>query len=177
MVVCETPRLRLRYLTPDDAPFIVELLNEPSFIANVADRGVRTAEDARAYIEAGPRASYERHGFGLYLVELADSRDPIGICGLLRRDTLDAPDVGFAFLPAHWSKGYARESAGAVMRLARDRFGIERIVAITAPHNTASMKVLEALGFARVGEVTSAETGRSVLFSHARPPSDTAAYA
>jgi RimJ/RimL family protein N-acetyltransferase len=167
MIVCETPRLRLRHLTPDDAPFMLELLNEPSFIANVADRGVRTVDDARTYITDGPIASYSRHGFGLFLVELADTGTAIGICGLLKRDHLDAPDVGFAFLPAYWSKGYARESAGAVMQLGRQTFGLERIVAITAAHNVSSMRVLESLGLRRVGHVAGGPDGdESVLFAH-----------
>jgi RimJ/RimL family protein N-acetyltransferase len=166
MIVCDTSRLRLRYLTPDDAPFMLELLNEPSFIANVADRGVRTPEDARAYIIEGPIASYARHGFGLYLVELVETGVPIGICGLLKRDHLDAPDVGFAFLPAYWSNGYARESAAAVMQLGREAFGLTRIVAITAPHNHASMRVLESLGLSCAGRVRLAvDGGESMLFT------------
>src|SRR5262249_38684677 len=106
----DTARLRLRDLAPADAPFILTLLNEPSFIRNIGDRGVRTLDAARAYIENGPVASYARHGFGLYLVELLASGAPIGICGILKRDALPDPDLGFAFLPAYWKQGYAFES-------------------------------------------------------------------
>ena len=91
--VLDTERLSLRRLGAADAEFIVELLNQPSFIANIGDRGVRTADDARRYIEDGPVASYERFGFGLFLVELKSTGEPIGICGLLKRDTLDDVDV------------------------------------------------------------------------------------
>jgi ribosomal-protein-alanine N-acetyltransferase len=112
--VLTTPRLALRELTETDAPFMLQLLNEPSFIRNIGDRGVRTVEDAREYITNGPQASYARFGFGLYLVELRPALTPIGICGLLKRDQLPEPDIGFAFLPAYWSQGYAKEAAAAV---------------------------------------------------------------
>jgi [ribosomal protein S5]-alanine N-acetyltransferase len=144
--VLETERLALRKLSSDDAEFILELLNEPSFMKNIGDKGVRTSADAVRYIQNGPVASYERFGFGLYLVQLKNSGIPIGICGLLRRESLEDVDVGFAFLPKFWSKGYAVESASAVMKHGRSVLGIGRIVAITAPDNYGSIKVLEKIG-------------------------------
>ena len=146
MIVLETDRLVLRRLTLNDAPFIVELLNEPSFLRFIGDRGVRDLQTARQYLLKGPVASYEKHGFGLNLVFLKESGDPIGICGLLKRDTLPDPDLGFAFLPAHWRKGYAAESAAAILTHGRRAFGLERIVAITSPDNVASIGVLEKIG-------------------------------
>ena len=147
MALISTPRLGLRTLTDADAPFILELLNEPSFIRNIGDRGVRTVEDARGYIAAGPMASYARFGFGLYLVELAASVTPIGICGILKRDELPEPDIGFAFLPAYWSQGYALEAATAVRDYARDALGLPRLLAIVNPSNASSIRLLERLGF------------------------------
>lgn len=144
--VAETERLRLRYLTLDDAPFILELLNEPSFLENIGDRGVRSLEDAERYIRDGPMASYARHGFGLFLVELKATGESAGICGLLRREVMEDVDIGFAFLPRFWSKGYAVEAATETMRLSRWEFGIPRVVAVTAPHNVASARVLEKIG-------------------------------
>ncbi len=141
-----TARLRLRELAPADAPFILGLLNEPSFLANIGDRGVRTVEEARAYIVDGPVASYARYGFGLYLVELPEA-GPIGICGILKRDALADPDLGFAFLPAYWRQGYAFESASAVLHYAHEDLGVGRLLAITNPSNTASIRLLEKLGF------------------------------
>ena len=146
MSVLETERLALRRLSADDAEFIVELLNQPSFIRNIGDRGVRTNEDAVRYIQNGPVASYQRFGFGLYLVELKDTAIPIGICGLLKRETLEDVDVGFAFLPQFWSRGYAVESASAVLKHGRNVLGIDRIVAITSLDNHGSIKVLEKIG-------------------------------
>jgi RimJ/RimL family protein N-acetyltransferase len=142
----ETARLRLRPLGVDDASFIRQLVNEPSFIRYIGDRGVRTDEDARRYIRDGPMASYASHGFGLYLVELKDRGTPAGICGLLKRDTLEDVDVGFAFLPEFWSQGYAVEAATAVLADARRR-GFNRILAITSPDNIASIRLLGKLGF------------------------------
>lgn len=143
----ETPRLALRRLSVDDAPFMLELLNEPSFIRNIGDRGVRTVEDAREYITLGPIASYERFGFGLYLVERKTPPALIGICGLLKRDELPEPDIGFAFLPAYWSQGYALEAAAAVRDHARDVLGLPRLLAIVNPSNASSLRLLERLGF------------------------------
>src|SRR5262245_46510091 len=120
MIILVTERLILRQLSLEDAEFILELMNEPSFIRYIGDKGVRTLDDARQYILNDPMESYERNDFGLYLVELRDGRGSIGICGLLNRDTLPHPDIGFAFLPAYWSKGYALESAAAVMEYARN---------------------------------------------------------
>ena len=141
-----TPRLDLRQLSEDDAVFIVELLNDASFILNIGDRGVRTTDDARGYIAAGPIASYARSGFGLYLVERREPRTPIGICGILKRDTLPDPDIGFAFLPAFRGQGYASEAAAATVEVARRQFGLRRLVGIVAPSNVASIRLLEKLG-------------------------------
>ena len=146
MTVLETERLVLRMLSADDAEFILELLNQPSFLRYIGDKGVRNTEDAVRYIQTGPQASYERFGFGLYLVELKDSEVPIGMCGLLKRETLPDVDVGFAFLPAYWSQGYAFEAAAAVMNYGRAALGLRRIVAITTLDNAASIKLLEKIG-------------------------------
>lgn len=146
MTVIETERLVLRRLAPDDADFIVELLNQPSFLRYIGDKEVRNNADAVRYIQNGPIASYERFGFGLYLVELKESEVSIGICGLLKRESLPDVDVGFAFLPDYWSLGYAFESAVAVMNYGREVLGLRRIVAITSLDNDASIRLLEKLG-------------------------------
>ena len=145
--VLETSRLALRRMSPDDAEFILELLNDPSFLRNIGDRGVRTVDDARTYIRTGPMESYERFGFGLYLMELKDTREPIGICGLLKRESLQDVDVGFALLPRFWSKGYAFEAVSAVLAYGRNTLGLKRIVAITSPDNVASINLLSKFGF------------------------------
>lgn len=146
MTVLETDRLVLRKLSVDDAEFILELLNEPSFLHFIGDKGVRTLDDARAYILQGPVDSYQRHGFGLYLTALKEGAVPIGICGLLQRETLADVDIGFAFLPAFWSMGYALEAAAAVKAYGMDNLGLRRIVAITNPDNVPSIKLLEKIG-------------------------------
>jgi RimJ/RimL family protein N-acetyltransferase len=146
MKVLETDRLVLRRLAPDDAPFILELLNDASFIRFIGDKGVRTIDDARRYILNGPVASYELFGFGLYAVDLKESNVPIGMCGILKRDTLPHPDIGFAFLPAYWNKGFAFESAAAVMTYARNTLSLDRVLAITSPDNEASAKLLGKIG-------------------------------
>jgi RimJ/RimL family protein N-acetyltransferase len=146
LTIIETERLILRRLSNDDAAFIVELLNQPSFLRYIGDKEVRTIADAVRYIETGPIASYERFGFGLYLVELKESGASIGMCGLLKRDSLPDVDVGFAFLPSYWSRGYALESASAVMIYGRQVIGLRRIVAIVSPENEPSIRLLEKIG-------------------------------
>lgn len=144
--VLETDRLTLRPLSEADAEFILGLLNEPSFLQFIGDRGVRTLEDARAYIRHGPLASYATFGFGLLLVVRKADQVSIGICGLLKREGLPDVDVGFAFLPAFWRQGYAMEAASAVMDHGKAAFGLTRIVAITQPDNPGSIRILEKLG-------------------------------
>jgi RimJ/RimL family protein N-acetyltransferase len=141
----ETERLKLRRFTPDDAPFTYDLVNDPAWIANIGDRGVRNLEDARRYI-GKMTAMYDRYGFGMYLVELRDSGRPIGTCGLVKRDGLDHADIGFAFLPQFRSQGFAREAAAAVMKHARDDLGLDRILAIVTPANKPSVSLIEKIG-------------------------------
>lgn len=145
-MILETDRLRLRKLAPADAPFILRLLNEPSWLRFIGDRGVRTLDDAVAYIANGPMAMYESHGFGLYLVELKDDGTPIGMCGILKRDALEDPDLGFALVPEFWSKGYAFEAARATLDYAAGTLGVERVGAIVNPENEASIALLLKLG-------------------------------
>ncbi len=146
MKILETERLILRRLNIDDAEFIFELLNEPAFIRNIGDRGVRNADDAELYILSGPVASYGKHGFGLFAVEWKDTGEAVGICGLLKRDSLDDVDIGFAFLERFRGKGFATESAAAVMEYGRTELRIPRIVAITSPDNEESIRVLAKIG-------------------------------
>lgn len=144
--ILETQRLILQRVTVDDAGVILALLNEPSFIRNIGDRGVRTLEGARDYIINRLIASYDNFGFGMYLVVMKDSGSPVGLCGLIRRDGLDDVDIGYAFLQQFWSNGYATESALAVKKYAQNIIGLKRLVAITDPANRSSIRVLEKIG-------------------------------
>jgi RimJ/RimL family protein N-acetyltransferase len=147
MTILETERLRLRELEPDgDAAFMLAILNEPAFIANVGDRGVRTVADAAVYIREKMMPSYAEFGFGFYVMELKDTDVPVGICGLVKRPTMDDVDIGYSVLEPYWRNGYAYEAAAAVMDYARRVLKLPQIVAITAPHNHGSMKLLEKLG-------------------------------
>jgi ribosomal-protein-alanine N-acetyltransferase len=147
MTVLETERLLLRRFTANDAQFIVTLLNEPSFLRYIGDKKVRTLADAEQYILNGPVASYERNSFGLYVMELRESHTPIGMCGLLKREELLDPDIGFALLPGFWNQGFAFEAAFAVLNDASESLRLPRILAITSLDNDASIKLLERLGF------------------------------
>lgn len=151
VAVLSSARIAVRDLTLTDAPFIVSLLNDPDFIRNIGDRGVRTEADACEYLRAGPLSSYARHGFGLRAVTLAEIDAPIGICGLLKRDTLPHPDLGFAFLPEYRTRGFAFEAATLVMTDARARLGVRTVLAIVDPDNAASIRLLDKLRFQSVG--------------------------
>jgi ribosomal-protein-alanine N-acetyltransferase len=142
-----TPRLVLRPFTLDDAAFILELVNEPAWLRFIGDKNVRGLEDARGYLRDGALRSYARFGFGLLCVTLRDSGEAIGMCGLLKRDSLPDPDVGFAFLDRFRGQGYAREALDAVVKLARARPGETRILAAASPDNERSLAVLESAGF------------------------------
>jgi RimJ/RimL family protein N-acetyltransferase len=146
MKILATERLQLRHLEPSDAAFMLELLNEPAYLQHIGDKGVRTLDQARDFIVQKMAISYEKNGYGLYLVELTQTGAPLGICGLVKRDGLEDIDIGFAFLQQFWSKGYAYESARAIMDYARDTVGLKRIVAITALDNWSSIGLLEKLG-------------------------------
>jgi RimJ/RimL family protein N-acetyltransferase len=147
MQILETERLTVRQLEARDAEFIVGLLNEPSFLQYIGDRGVRSTDDALRWLADGPLASYAAHGFGLSLVELKRTGEPIGICGLLKRDTLDDADLGFAYRPAFWKQGYATEAGSAMLGYARSAKALQRVVAITSLENQASIAVLTRLEF------------------------------
>ena len=168
--VVETGRLILRRMTTGDAAFICGLLNEPSWLRFIGDKGVRTVDDARRYILNGPVAMYGRTGFGLYLTMLKDAGTPIGMCGLIRRDGLDDVDIGFAFLPAYWGAGYAFEAASAVMAYGRIELGLGRIVAITSADNDSSIRLCGRLGmtFERMARLPNGDVDMK-LFVSERP--------
>lgn len=155
--VAKTARLVVRRVTRADAPFLLRLLNEPSWIQNIGDRNIRSLEDAEGYIHNHIQAQYHEHGYGMYLLELSDTRRPIGMCGLVRRDTLPGPDLGFALAPEYAGHGYAREAAHAVVAHAGKELGIETLYAIVKPDNRRSVHLLERLGFKQQGRYHVAE--------------------
>ncbi|MBW5466411.1 GNAT family N-acetyltransferase [Brevibacillus formosus] len=164
MKVLETDRLILRWQTPEDADFVLKLMNEPSWIRFIGDRGLRTTEDARHYILNGAVAMYESLGFGLYLAELKEENVPIGLCGLIKRDSLEDVDIGFAFLPAYWGKGYAYEAASAVLAHGKEVVGLKRIVAIANPDNASSANLLKKIGLQEKGRITLPNDTKEVKF-------------
>jgi len=146
METLQTERLLIRQFAEEDAEFILELLNDPSFIQHIGDRNVRTVEDSCTYIRK-IMAGYAKNGFGLCLVILKETGKSIGMCGLIKRDALEDVDIGYAFLPKFWSKGYAMESVHEMMNYAKGKIGLKRIVAIVDPKNQGSIRVLEKSGF------------------------------
>ena len=142
-----TPRLQLRKVELSDGPFFLRLLNEPSWLQGIGDRGIRSIADAETYIRNNIWTQYETHGFGMYGVQLNSAAECIGICGLVRRDFLPAPDLGFALLPEWVGRGYAAEAARHVMSHAHSQWHIERLFAIVNQNNNRSLGTLQRLGF------------------------------
>ena len=146
MLVIETERLLIQKFALEDAPFIFTLLNDPSFIKNIRYAGIKTIADAENYLKNVPLKSYEQHGHGLYKVALKVNNISIGMCGLIKRESLSDVDIGYAFLPEYTGKGYAIEAAKATIDYGKTSLNLKRIVAITSPDNEASIKVLLKLG-------------------------------
>ncbi len=144
--ILETEKLKLRELTLDDTSFIIELVNSTGWLKYIGDRNIKTTEQSKAYIENGPMKSYSENGFGLWLVESKVHKKPIGMCGLLRRDYLNHPDIGFAFLPEFIGKGFGFEAATGTISFAKNQLNFSSICAITMPDNVASIKLLEKIG-------------------------------
>lgn len=146
MKILDTERLTLRTLDTDDAPFYLELVNDPSFLQYIGDKGVRTLEQARRAIADGPQAMQRELGHSLYLVQRRSDGAPLGMCGLIKRDSLPGVDIGYALMPAYWGQGYAHEAAAAVVAHGRDTVGLQRLLAITSPDNESSIGLLHKLG-------------------------------
>ena len=172
MKVLETDRLVLRRLSTADAEFMLKHLNDPSFHRYIGDRGVRTIDQARRYLLEGPIASYETHGYGICLMLLKKTGDPIGTCGLVKRRGMADVEIGFALLPQFWSQGYAFEAAQAVMEYAHRDLGLERVVAIANPDNDRSFRLLEKLGLRFERMIRLAEGEPEIKLFTPRPAAD-----
>ena len=151
-VVTSTPRLRIRRMSLDDAPLMLAVLTDPDFVRFVGDRGVRDLAAASQYLADGALAEYARFGYGMFAVERRDDAASIGICGVMQRPFLPAPDLGYAMLPPFRGRGYMREAAIAVRDHARDALLLPELLAVASKQNVASNKLLESLGFRLRGD-------------------------
>ncbi len=150
-MIIETSRLQLKEITVSDAPFYIKLFNSEGWLKFIGDRNVKTIAEAEAYIKKNYLSSYETHGYGSYTVNLKETGETIGACGLYKRDTLEHPDIGFSFLGEFTGKGFGFEAASAVMEYAHNTLGIDKILGFTVDYNVASIKLLEKLGLQRTG--------------------------
>ncbi len=160
--ILTTERLTLRQFTNEDAGFIVELVNTPGWLEFIGDRNIHTEEDAVNYLQNGPIKSYSENGFGSSMVEMKDGT-PIGMCGILKRDSLENPDIGFAFLPEYMGNGYAFEIANATLHHATHQWNLKTIWAITDPGNVRSIGLLEKIGHRPVKTIPSPTDGTELL--------------
>lgn len=153
MQITQTHRLLINHFTPDDAPFILRILNTPGWLQFIGDRNVKTLEVAQQYTQDKLINGYEKFGFGMYAVRLKETNETIGMCGLVKRDHLQHVDIGYAFLPEFGGKGYALEATAAVLRYANETLTFDPILAIVTPGNLGSIKLLEKLDFALQGNI------------------------
>ena len=165
-MIVETKRLTLRKINIEDAAFILRLVNDPSFIANIGDKGVKNLHDAEGFIRDGYWTNQKRPGYGMFLVELKEERVPIGGCGLLYRNTLDVTDIGFAFLPEYRDRGFAYEAAEAILKYGHSTLGVKKIVGLTSEDNLSSINLLKKLGmdFEKTVKMSDDDPG-TVLYS------------
>ncbi|MDP1562721.1 MAG: GNAT family N-acetyltransferase [Pirellulaceae bacterium] len=147
MEICQTPRLVIRQFQKSDADYVLRQLNEPSWLVNIGDRGIRSLADAEHFIESRLQAHFQEHGFGFYVLIDKSSNQSIGMCGLIQRDFLPTPDLGYALLESHWNQGYAYEAATAILQYAEMALGLPDLYAMTIPTNEASIRLLGKLGF------------------------------
>jgi RimJ/RimL family protein N-acetyltransferase len=152
--ILETELLNLRQFNVNDGEFVLKLVNTPGWLQYIGNRGIKTVEEAQIYLLTGPISNYEKQGFGLYLVELkSENHAPIGMCGLIKREGLDDVDIGFAFLPEYFGKGYAFEAAQATLDFALNTLQLSKVVSITQDNNERAIKLLKKLGFEKRGKV------------------------
>jgi ribosomal-protein-alanine N-acetyltransferase len=162
--ILETPRLQVRKVALSDGSFFLRLLNDPSWLENIGDRGVHSDADAVNYIKNNIWAQYEAYGYGMYALQLKSTSSPIGLCGLVKRDFLSAPDLGFALLPDYLGQGFASEAARGLMLHAQSKLGIERLYAIARRANHRSVRLLERLGFHHEGPYVTPEGEQVELY-------------
>lgn len=163
MIIAETTRLIISELSLDDAPFFLKLVNTPNWIKYIGERNLRTVKDAEDYLTNGTLKSYKERGFGFYKLQRKQDHTTIGICGLIKRDELEDVDMGFAFLPEYEGQGFGYEASIAVLKVAKERFHLKRLVAITLPINVKSIKLLEKLGFMYQKKVNPFEDDEELL--------------
>lgn len=150
LVPRDGPRVRLRPFDRDDAAFLLRLFRDPSYVANIHDKGIHTVDEARAWLSGTLFPAYETHGYGMSAIVPHGAVEPVGMCGLVRRTWLPGPDLGYALLSSATGHGYAREAARLALEGARE-LGLTRVLAIVDPTNTRSLRLLAALGFEDVG--------------------------
>jgi ribosomal-protein-alanine N-acetyltransferase len=165
----QTPRLTIAQLSWSDWPFILELLNTPGWLQYIGDRNVHNEEQAKAYLTHGPIKSYHEFGFGLMKVSLTETQQPIGMCGLLKREALPHPDLGFAFLPQFNGQGFALESATAIVQHVRNALGVQIILAIVQPNNARSIQLLEKLKFQHERDINLPGSTEKLRLYHSQP--------
>ena len=169
MTILTTPRLSIEKVTQDDSAFIFELMNTPTWIQYIGDRSIKSIADATAYIETNYLTSYKENGYGLYKMVLTSTLAPIGMCGFVKRDYLDAPDIGFAVLPAYEGMGYTSEAATKILDYGLHTLNLELVLGITSLENIRSQRLLEKLGLIKQGTIQSAEIGKTLYLYSTQP--------
>ncbi|OUR93963.1 GNAT family N-acetyltransferase [Flavobacteriales bacterium 34_180_T64] len=164
MAIAETERLLISKFTLADAPFFLELVNTPNWIKYIGERNINTIAQAEDAIKKGHLKSYKTHGFGFYTLQLkSENNKTIGTCGLIKRETLEYADIGFAMLPNYEGKGFGYESSMAILKLANELFKLKKVLAITSPTNQNSIRLIEKIGLSYEKRVKPFEDDEELL--------------
>ncbi len=164
-IILETERLKLREFTLDDDEFIFKLLNQESWIRNIGCFGIDSLKEAEEYLKNGPIESYQKHGFGLWAIQLKETEEPIGMCGLIKRDWLSSIDIGFALIEKYEGKGFTSEAAQATLHYAENRLNVDSVLAITGNTNEKSIRLLKKMGLRKEKDVQTPNGDTLALFS------------
>ena len=148
MKVWLTDRLRLRELNEGDALFAFELNADPEVIRYTGDDPFESIEDAGEFLKN--YQSYLKYGFGRWGVELRDTGELIGWCGLKFTPELDEYDVGFRFFKRFWNQGFASEAALKCLDIGFREFEMEMIIGRSMNENLGSIRVLQKIGLSLI---------------------------
>ncbi|MCF8262981.1 MAG: GNAT family N-acetyltransferase [Melioribacteraceae bacterium] len=146
----ETGRLGFRNLITEDAEEFYKLNSDYKVIQYTGDEEFANIKDAEDFLDSYNH--YAKFGFGRWAVELKDSGEFLGWCGLKFNEEINKVDIGFRFFRKYWGRGFATEAASASLEYGFNNYKLNEIIGRAQKANLASIKVLEKIGMKFTGE-------------------------